>query len=149
MKIALKYGLPVAVVFAIAIIIIRFAIGAGGDSSASAFAPIAYNLAAICALFLGIIRRKNEANGQLSFKDGVITGLGIVLVYATASCLFFVGEYLIAGPKLLLTEPGAAERPLWKTAVLAYAGLFFGSLIFGLVYSTLISFFLSRRRSAT
>ena len=148
MKLALKYGLPVAFVFALAIIIIRFGIGASGNSSASAIAPIAYNVAAICAIFLGIIRRKNETDGQLNFKDGIKTGMGIVLVYATASCLFFVIEYLVAGPKLLLTEPGAAERPLWQTAVMAYAGLFFGSLIFGLVYSTLISFFLARRRSA-
>lgn len=148
MKLALRYGLPVALVFAIAIIIVRFLLGVSGDSGASAVAPIAYNVAAICAIFLGIIRRKNEVNGDLSFKDGIKTGMGIVLVYATASCLFFVIEYLVAGPKLLLNEPGAAERPLWQTALLAYAGLFLGSLIFGMIYSTLISFFLAKRRSA-
>jgi ABC-type phosphate/phosphonate transport system permease subunit len=60
--------------------------------------------------------------------------------------LFFVLEYFVAGPKLLLSEAGAQNRPLWQVAAMAYAGLFFGSLIFGLIYSTVISFFLARRQ---
>ncbi len=148
LNIALRYGLPVALVFAAAVIIVRFGLGASGESGLSAVAPIAYNIAAICAIFLGIVRRKREANDQLIFKDGIKTGVSIALVYATGSCLFFVIVYLVSGPKLLMTEAGAANRPLWQTAALAYAGLFFGSLIFGLIYSTLISFFLAKRRSA-
>ncbi|HSS21838.1 MAG TPA: DUF4199 family protein [Pyrinomonadaceae bacterium] len=147
MKIALKYGLPVTVVFAVWIIVVRLIIGAGPDSKASMLGGIVYNVVAICAIFLGIIRRKAEAGGQLSFKDGVKTGVGIACVYAIGTCLFFFIEFLVAGPKLLLADAGPTNRPLWQIAAMMYAGLFIGSLIFGLIYSTLISFFLAKRRS--
>jgi hypothetical protein len=44
-----------------------------------------------------------------------------------------------------MTEAGAETGPLWRVAVFAYAGLFFGSLLFGLIYSTIIAFFIAKR----
>jgi hypothetical protein len=148
MKLALKYGIPVALIFAVWIIIVRHLMGAGPESNVTKITPILLNVVAICAIFLGIIRRKAEAGGELSFKDGVKTGVGIAAVYAVGTCLFFFIEFLVAGPKLLMTDAGPTNRPLWQTAVMMYAGLFVGSLFFGLIYSTLISFFLAKRRSA-
>ncbi|HEV2828100.1 MAG TPA: DUF4199 family protein [Pyrinomonadaceae bacterium] len=145
MRIALKYGLAITVVVVAWIVIVRHLMGVGADSKANVVAPILFNVVQILAIFLGLIRRKNEAGGQLDFKDGLKTGVGISFVYAASACLFFVIEYLVAGPKLLLAEAGASERPLWQTAAMAYAGLFLGSLIFGVIYSTVISFFLARR----
>ena len=145
MKIALKYGLLITAVVVAWIVIVRHLMGVGADSKANVIAPILFNVAQIVAIFLGTIRRKNEAGGQLDFKDGLKTGVGISFVYAASACVFFVIEYLVAGPKLLLAEAGASERPLWQTAAMAYAGLFLGSLIFGVIYSTVISFFLARR----
>ena len=145
MKIALKYGIAITVVVVAWIIIVRHLMGVGADSKANVIGPILFNVAQIVAIFLGTIRRKNEAGGQLDFKDGLKTGIGISFIYAATACLFFVIEYLVAGPKLLLAEAGASERPLWQTAAMAYAGLFLGSLVFGVIYSTVISFFLARR----
>jgi hypothetical protein len=149
MKIALKYGLAITAVVVAWIVIVRLLMGVGADSKANVIAPILFNVVAIVAIFLGIIRRKNEAGGELNFKDGLKTGVGISFVYAASACLFFMIEYLVAGPKLLLSEAGPSDRPLWQTAAMAYAGLFFGSLLFGLIYSTLISFFLAKRRSVS
>src|SRR5213593_4433059 len=104
MKIALKYGLPVTVVVIAWVVIVRFLMGVGGESRVNLLAPIIFNVAQICAIFLGTIRRKDESGGDLSFKDGIKTGVGISFVYAATSCLFFVIEYLVAGPKLLLSE---------------------------------------------
>ena len=148
MKIALKYGLLITAVVVAWIVIVRLVMGVGADSKANLIAPILFNIAAIVAIFLGLIRRKQEAGGELSFKDGVKTGVGISFVYAVSACLFFVIEYLIAGPKLLLSEAGTQNRPLWQVTALAYTGLFLGSLIFGLIYSTVISFFLAKRQRA-
>jgi hypothetical protein len=39
------------------------------------------------------------------------------------------------------------ETPTWIIALQAFAGLGLGALLLGLVYSTLISFFLAKRRS--
>ncbi|HEY6229985.1 MAG TPA: DUF4199 domain-containing protein [Pyrinomonadaceae bacterium] len=147
MKIALKYGLAVTLVVIAWIVIVRHLMGVGADSKANLIAPIVFNVAQIIAIFLGMIRRKNDAGGELSFKEGMKTGVGISFVYAASACLFFVIEYLIAGPKLLLAEAGAADRPLWQTAAMAFTGLFLGSLIFGVIYSTVISFFLAKRRN--
>ncbi len=116
---------------------------------ASMTGPILFHLAAVTCIFLGIVRKKNEAGGELSFKNSVKTGLGISLVYAATSCLFFVILYFVMGPTFSSIEPMAQNRPLWQVAVIAYTGLFFGSLIFGLIYSTVISMFLAKRRSQT
>jgi len=49
-------------------------------------------------------------------------------------------EYLIAGPKFYWRTPVPRPGPLWQLAAMKYAGLFFGSLFLGLIYSTLIAF---------
>lgn len=146
MKLALKYGLLITAVLIAWIVIVRFGLGVGPESRANILAPILFNLTAIVAIALGMRARKNELNGELGFKDGVKTGMGISLAYAVSACLFFMFEYLVAGPELLMSEANPAGRPLWQVAVTAYAGLFFGSLFFGLIYSTVIAFFLAKSR---
>ena len=145
MKIALKYGLLITAVVVGWIVVVRFVMDVGANSKANVIAPIIFNLAAIVAILLGIRARRNELNGALGFKEGLKTGMKISLVYAISACLFFMIEFLIAGPKLLLSEAGPQSGPMWQLAALAYAGLFFGSMISGLVYSTIISFFIARR----
>jgi hypothetical protein len=145
MRIAIKYGLLITAVVAAWIVIARLGLGLGPDSKANILAPILFNLTAIVAIVLGMKARKKELDGNLSFKQGLKIGMGISLVYAISACLFFMVEFLVAGPKLLLAEGGGEGRPLWEVATFAYAGLFFGSLIFGLIYSTVIAFFIARR----
>lgn len=145
MRIALKFGLLITAVVVAWILIVRLAMGVGADSKASVIAPILFNVVTIVAIFLGMSARKRELNGAMTFKEGLKTGMGISFVYALSACLFFMIEYLVAGPKLLLSEAGPQNLPMWQVAAFAYAGLFFGSLFFGLIYSTVISFFLARR----
>ena len=145
MKIALKYGFLITAVVIAWVVIVRLVLGVGPDSQANILAPLLFNLTAIVAIFLGMRERKKELNGALGFKDGLKTGMAISLAYAVSACVFFMIDFLVAGPKLLLSESGAQTGPLWVTAVFAFAGLFFGSLFFGLVYSTVIAFFLARR----
>jgi hypothetical protein len=108
-------------------------------------APVLFNLTQILAIYLGVRESQAGVRGELSFKECLKTGMAISLVYGVLSCIFFIIEYLVAGPKLLLSEAGTTNWPLWQIAVFAYAGLFLGSLFFGLIYSTLIAFFLARR----
>ncbi len=146
MKIAVKYGLLITAVVVGWVLIVRLLLGVGADSRANLIAPILFNLATIVAIYLGMKARKNELRGELSFKEGVKTGMGISLVYAVSACLFFMIEFLVAGPKLLLSEAGPQAGPMWQVAAIAYFGLFFGSILFGLIYSTIISFFIARRQ---
>ena len=145
MKIALKYGLLITVVVVLWIVIIRLWLDRGGGPPGQIVSGLLFNAAAILAIFLGMRERKKLLNGALGFKEGVKTGMAISLVYAISACLFFMIEYLVAGPKLLLSEAGPQTTALWQVVVIAYAGLFLGSLFFGLIYSTLIAFFLARR----
>lgn len=145
MKIALKYGLAITLVVVLWIVIVRLWLGMGSSPQGQIFSGILFNVAAILAIFLGMRERKTAAGGALPFKDGIKTGMAISLVYAISACLFFMIEYLVVGPKLILSEAGPQTTALWQVVVVAYAGLFFGSLIFGLIYSTLIAFFLARR----
>ena len=106
-------------------------------------APVLFNLTAIVALYLGIKSRKAE--GEMTFKEGLKTGLSISLVYAISASLFFLLLLLIVGPSMMAAEPMAANYPIWKVAIQGFRRMFFGSLILGLVYSTIISFFLAKR----
>jgi uncharacterized membrane protein len=145
MKIALKYGLLITAVVVAWIVVVRFLMDVGANPKANVLAAILFNVTAIVAILFGMKARKKELNGELSFKEGLKTGMGVSLVYAISACLFFMIEFLVAGPKLLLSEAGAQDGPMWQVAALAYAGLFFASLFFGLIYSTVIAFFIARR----
>ncbi len=146
MKIALKYGLLITAVVVGWVVIVRLVMGVGADSTANIIAPILFNITTIVAIFLGMTARKRELGGNLYFREGIKVGMAISLVYALSACLFFLIQFLIAGPKLLLSEAGEQTRPLWQVAIFAYTSLFLGSLFFGLIYSTIIAFFIAKRQ---
>jgi drug/metabolite transporter (DMT)-like permease len=148
MKIALKYGLLITLVVVLWVVIARFLLGITPESKADLLAPILFNLAAIVSIYAGIKASMNEREDPFRFKDGVKTGFAISLVYAFSSCMFFFIVFLVSGPALLANEPMAKSRPLWQVALLAYLGLFGGALAFGLVYATIISFFLVRQKQS-
>jgi Na+/H+-translocating membrane pyrophosphatase len=144
MKIAIKYGLSITLVVVLWVLITHFLFPLAPESKANILGPILFNLAAIVAIYLGMKAR--AAEGELSFKQGINTGMAISLVYAISSCLFFLIVFLFVGPRLMANEPMAQNYPMWQVALAAYAGLFFGALILGLIYSTVISFMLVRSR---
>ncbi len=145
MKRALKYGLMITLVVVLWVIFMRMIFRVSPEAS-NAVAPILFNLAALVAIYFGIKERSRE--GEMTFKEGLRTGLSIALVYAVSSCLFFFISYLIIGPSLLAGEPMAQIYPLWQVALISYAGMFFGALLAGLIFSTVISFFIVRGQRA-
>ncbi len=108
-----------------------------------------YPPTAFFSIYFGIRERKREIGDRFTFKDGLKIGAAISFVYATSACLFFLVQYLIAGPKLLMSEAGPLPRPMWQVALMAYAGLFLGSMIFGLIYSALCAFVLAKQQRAS
>ncbi|PWT82711.1 MAG: hypothetical protein C5B44_01700, partial [Acidobacteria bacterium] len=109
MKIALKYGLLITVVVILWVIVARFVLGLGPDSGANLIAPLLFNVTEFVSIFLGVRERKRELGKAFTFKRGLKMGTAIAVVYATSACLFFVVEYLIAGPKLLMSEGGQGQ----------------------------------------
>jgi hypothetical protein len=147
LKLALKYGLMITIVVIVWVVITHFVFPLAPTSKLNGLAPVIFNVAAIVAIYLAIKARKAEI-GELIFKDGIKTGLAVSLVYAVSACIFFFILLLMVGPTLMSNEPMSADLPIWKIALAATAGMFFGSLILGLVYSTIISFFLAKRTHA-
>jgi hypothetical protein len=149
MKIALKYGLMITFGAIAWVVIAHLLVPDPRSPVHSLGAGIFFNLLHIMGIYLAIRTLRNEAGGELVFKEGIKTGMATAFVYALSFCLFFVIALLVVGTKLMAGEPGAENMPLWRVAVGAFVGLFFGSLLFGLIYSALISFFFAKRRGIT
>lgn len=144
MKIAIKYGLSITFVVVVWVLVTHFLFPLAPESKANLLAPILFNLAAMVAIYLGMNASSNQR--ELSFKQGIKTGLSISLVYGISSCLFFFIMFLFLGPRFMANEPMAQTLPVWQAALAAFAAMFFGALILGLIYSTVISFMLVRAR---
>lgn len=147
MRLALKYGLMITCVVIVWLFLTHFAFPITRDSNLNALGPVLFNIAAIAAIYLAIKAKKAETG--VTFKDGVKTGLAVSFVYAVSACLVFFILLLIVGPSFLANEPTAGNNPDWGDAVGPFVGMFLGSLILGLVYSTVISFFLAKRTPRT
>lgn len=145
MKIAIKYGLLITL-GTVAWVVVTHLLVPDPTSKVHSFgAGIFFNLMEICGIFLGINAKGRESGGRPTFKDGLKTGVSIAFVYALSAALFFLVALVLIGSRLMAAEPGAQTRPLWQTAAAAFAGLFTSALLFGLVYSTVISFFLAKK----
>jgi hypothetical protein len=149
MRIALKYGLLITFGAIAWVVVAHLLVRDPRSPVHSLGAGIFFNILHIIGIYLAIKSLKNEAGGELVFKEGMKTGIATAFVYALSFCLFFVIALFAVGTKLMASEPGAENLPLWRLALGAFVGLFLGSLVFGLIYSALISFFLASRRGIT
>src|SRR5687768_9773519 len=153
MKIPLKYGLPLkygsiaAFGLVIWILLAHWLIPNPQSTVHTLGAPIFFNVLHFIVIFLGLKALEREQGDKPRFKDAVKTGVAIAFVYALIASLFFVGVVLMVGTRWLETEPGATTAPTGVVLAQAFAGLFLGTMIFGLIYSTVIAFFVARRQS--
>ena len=146
MKIPFKYGLMIALGAAVWVLIARYTITNPASIVHQLGTPIIFNVLQFALIYLGIKAVEREKGERLAFKEGLKTGVGISVVYGLALSLFFVVVLLVVGTKWMAVEPGAGSSLVTRTQIAqAFVGLFFLSLIFGLIYSTVISFFLAKR----
>lgn len=147
MKIPIKYGLLTALGLIIWVLLAHLLISNPQSLVHTLFGPVFFNILHFAMIFLGIKALERERGSKLGFKEALKTGISIAFVYALTASLFFVCVILFVGDKWLAVEPGAATTPTRVLLIQAFAGLFFGTLILGLIYSTVISFFVAKRRS--
>jgi hypothetical protein len=107
--------------------------------------PIFFNLLQFTMIYLGLKAKEREYGDKQDFKKGLKTGVAISFVYALTAALFFVGLVAVVGTSWMPSEPGAIARPKSIALLQAFAGIFVGGLILGLLYSAVISFFLAKR----
>ena len=145
MKIPIKYGLMTAFGL-IAWVLITHALISNPDSPVHKFGgPIVFNVLHFIMIFLGIKAHERERGEKLMFKEALATGVSIAVVFALTATLFFVVVVLVIGTRWMGGEPGAGTMPTWFLMVQAFAGIFIGTIIFGLIYSTVISAFVAKR----
>jgi hypothetical protein len=145
MKVALKYGLLITLGVALWIIVAHSLVPNPNSPVHSLGAAVFFNLLEVVGIYFGIKAKGKEVGGALTFKDGLKTGVSIAFVYGLTASLFFVGVIAFLGTKLMNVEPGMTGQPMWKIVLGAFAGLFLGAVLFGLFYSTVISFLLAKR----
>ena len=149
MRIPLKYGLLVTL-GSIAWVVISHLLVTNPRSPVHTLgAGVFFNILHIVGIYLAISTYKNEAGDGFSFKGGVKTGAKTALVFAISFCLFMAVAIMVVGAKLMASEPGAETLPLWQVALGAFIGMALGTIIFGVIYSTIISFILAKRQGAT
>jgi hypothetical protein len=146
MRIALKYGLLITLGAIGWVVIAHLLVPDPRSPVHSLGASVFFNILHIGGIYLAIATLKRESGGDLSFKMGLKTGIATAFVYGVSFCLFFLVAILVVGSKLMAGEPGAENLPLWRVALGAFIGLLLGSLLLGMIYSTVISFFLARRQ---
>jgi uncharacterized oligopeptide transporter (OPT) family protein len=147
MKIPIKYGLLTALGLIIWVLLAHVLVANPQSLVHTLFSPIFFNILHFVMIFLGIKALERERGRRLSFKEALKTGVSIAFVFALTASLFFLAVMLFVGDRWLAVEPGAASTPTRTLMIQAFAGLFLGTLIFGLIYSTVIAFFVAQRRS--
>ena len=145
MKIPVKYGL-LAALGLIIWMLVSHSLVANPNSPVHTFgATIVFNLLNFIMIFLGLKALEREKGDKPAFKEALKTGVSIAFVYALTASLFFVVAVLFVDKAWL--EPGAANMPRQTFLLQAFAGLFLGLMLGGLIYSTVIAFFVAKRRS--
>ena len=147
MKIPIKYGLLITLGVIAWVLITRSLITNPQSIVHTLGGPIFFNVLQFAMIYLGLKALEHAKGDRPYFKEGLKTGVAISFVYALAGSIFFIAVLSIFGTKWLASEPGAANAPLSRILLGAFVGFFILSLLFGLVYSTVLSFFLAKRRS--
>lgn len=146
MKILLKYGLLITLGAIVWVLIVHYTITNPASLVHQLGTPIVFNVLQFIMIYLGIKSVERERGDRLSFKEGIQTGFGISFIYGVTLSVFFGIIIAVMGTKWLAVEQGAGEAPRSQIAG-AFFGLFLSALVFGLIYSTVISFFISKRQS--
>jgi hypothetical protein len=147
MRIPIKYGLLTALGLIVWVLVTHWLIANPDSAVIKLGGPVFFNVLHFIMIFLGLKAYEREKGEKPFFKEAVKVGVSIAFVFALTATLFFVVVVFVIGTRWMGGEPGAATTPAWILMVQAFAGLFIGTMIFGLIYSTVIAFFVSRRLS--
>ena len=147
LSIPIKYGLLITLGVIAWILIAHWLVPNPNSLAHRLFAPIFFNVLQFMMIYLGLKAKEREYGDKQDFKKNLKTGVAISFVYALTASLFFVVLVSYVGTSWMPSEPGAPVRPPTVALLQAFAGIFIGGLFLGLIYSTVISFFLAKRET--
>ena len=138
MKIALKYGIPVALLISLWIAFKHRVLHLESQQAAWVDMLI-FNGSSVLALFLGIRERRITNDDSLTFGEGLTTGVLIAVIYSIGTTAYFALEIALAG-RGMMAQNGETSM------VGAFAGVSIGFLVIGAVLSAVISLLLRTKR---
>ena len=149
MKTEIKYGLIITIGVMVWVLLAHSIVTDQESLVHKLGSPIVFNLLHFVMIYLGLKTLERERGEKVNFKEGVKFGLTISFVYALTASLFFVGVVAMVGTRWIAGAQGTNTEPVSQILAQAFAALFIGAMLLGLVYSTLLSFFIAKRRSQT
>ena len=146
MKRALKYGLLVTGIIAVWVALKHWGLHLE-PARAAIFDTLVFNFAALIGLALGISEKRSANQGVLSFGEGMKTGVGIAISYATPTAIYFAILLLAIGPKLMQESGETGPNGVVTGAVIAkaFAGVLIGMTVIGTILSLFVSLVLRRK----
>ena len=149
LSIPIKYGLLIAAGLIAWVLIAHWLVPNPNSLTHRLVGPIFFNVLQFAMTYLGLRAKEREYGDKQDFKKGLKTGIAISFVYALTALLFFVVLVMFVGTTWMPSEPGAVAPSQTILLLQAFGGIFIGGLFLGLIYSTVISFFLAKRDSET
>jgi hypothetical protein len=149
LSIPIKYGLLITLGVAAWVVIAHLLIPNPRSLAHTLVGPIFFNILQFSMIYLGLNAKEREYGDKQDFKKNLRSGVAISFVYGVTASLFFIVLVAFIGTRWIDNEPGLVGRPTSLILIQAFAGLFIGALVLGLIYSTVISFFLAKRQSET
>lgn len=144
-NLALKYGVIITLAVASWVIVAHIIVPNPRSAVHTIGAPAFFNFVHFVVLYLGIAAFRRQIGDEATFKQLLKMGVWISFIYGITASLFFGLIVLVVGTAWIAGEVGAPQVPLTLLVIQAFAGLFIGAMLLGLIYSTLIAFIFSRR----
>ena len=147
LSIPIKYGLLITLGVMAWVLIAHWLVPNPASAVHKVGPAFFFNILQFAMIYLGLKAKEREYGDKQDFKKGIKTGVAISLVYGLTAALFFVVVVAFVGAQWVGNEPGAVSRPPAFVLAQAFASFLVAALLFGLIYSTVISFFLAKRQS--
>jgi uncharacterized membrane protein len=147
LSIPIKYGLVIAFAVMAWVLISHQLVTNTQSLVHTLIGPIFVNIVQFTMIYLGLKAKEREYGDKQTFKKNLKTGVAISFVYGLAASLFFVVVVAFVGTRWMPGDPALTGRSTSVVLAQAFAYLFIAALFLGLIYSTVISFFLAKRQS--
>ena len=147
MKIPLKYGILITLGVMAWVLIAHSLIPNPNSLVHSLGGAVFFNALQFAMIYLGLKALEHAKGDRPYFKEGLKTGIAISFVYGLTASLFFAALIALIGNKWIATDPRELDAPMSRVILVRFVGLLVFALFLGLIYSTVLSFFLAKRRS--
>ena len=147
MKIPLKYGILITLGVMAWVLIAHSLIPNPNSLVHSLGGAVFFNALQFAMIYLGLKALEHAKGDRPYFKEGLKTGMAISFVYGLSASLFFAALIAVMGTEWIATEPAELNAPVSRVILVRFVGLLVFALFLGLIYSTVLSFFLAKRRS--